>query len=91
MSQEFLYYEGAVGNNEVFENRSSGAYIFRPTNSSAVSVTDTAKIQIFNGEIVAEIHQVFNEWTSQIIRIFNKENFVEFDWIVGPLPRTLVD
>lgn len=25
-----MYYEAAVGNNMVFENRSSGAYIFRP-------------------------------------------------------------
>lgn len=35
--QSFHYYEGMEGNNEVFENRSSGAYIFRPKQVSAVN------------------------------------------------------
>lgn len=91
ISQEFLFYEGAVGNNEVFENRSSGAYIFRPNGTNAYPVTDKAKFTIYTGYLLCEIHQTFNEWTSQIIRIYSKENYVEFDWVVGPLPRSLED
>ena len=29
LQQQFAYYEGAVGDNERFEDRASGAYIFR--------------------------------------------------------------
>ncbi len=36
LTQTFFYYEGAVGNNREFENRSSGAYIFRPNSSEQI-------------------------------------------------------
>lgn len=57
LNQEFYYYEGAVGNNEIFVNRSSGAYIFRP-NSTAKVIREKLIIQAFRGPVVDEIHQV---------------------------------
>lgn len=36
LTQTIFYYEGAVGNNKVFENRSSGAYIFRPNSTDKI-------------------------------------------------------
>lgn len=86
LEQNFFYYRGTVGNNARVENRSSGAYIFRPNGTDIYKVTQKPSYQIFKGDLVSEVHQTFNDWVSQIIKIYNGENFVEFDWIVGPIP-----
>lgn len=36
LTQSFFYYEGAVGNNKEYLNRSSGAYIFRPNSTERI-------------------------------------------------------
>lgn len=36
LTQTFFYYEGAVGDNKEFVNRSSGAYIFRPNSTDRI-------------------------------------------------------
>ncbi|XP_055546042.1 lysosomal alpha-mannosidase-like [Wyeomyia smithii] len=85
LQQDFLFYEGAYGNNEVFENRSSGAYIFRP-NGTESHVGRSVLLTVVRGELVQEVHQVFNEWISQVIRVYKGEQHVEFEWLVGPIP-----
>ncbi|XP_055848477.1 lysosomal alpha-mannosidase isoform X1 [Episyrphus balteatus] len=85
ISQEFLYYEGASGNNFEYRNRSSGAYIFRPNNTVRV-VTESPEVKVFRGPLVEEVHQVFNEWITQVVRVYPKENWAEFEWLVGPIP-----
>ncbi|RZC32509.1 lysosomal alpha-mannosidase, partial [Asbolus verrucosus] len=88
IGQEFLYYEGFVGNNEVPINRSSGAYIFRPIpNKDPVLVANKTQYKVYRGELVMEVQQIFNEWVSQTIRIYSEENYIEFDWVVGPIPN----
>lgn len=49
--QSFHYYEGAEGNNKVFINRSSGAYIFRPKNASVNNFVYSGTYQIHKGII----------------------------------------
>ncbi|XP_001866193.2 lysosomal alpha-mannosidase [Culex quinquefasciatus] len=85
LQQDFMFYEGAYGNNEVFENRSSGAYIFRP-NGTERHAAKSVKLSVIKGDHVQEVHQVFNEWISQVIRVFADEQHVEFEWLVGPIP-----
>ncbi|CAH1141510.1 unnamed protein product [Phyllotreta striolata] len=85
LKQEFYYYKGAVGNNSKFIDRSSGAYIFRPE-GDAIKVSDKADLKIYKGSLVSEIHQKFNDWISQVIKVYGGENYIEFDWIVGPIP-----
>lgn len=86
MTQEFLYYKGTIGDNRAAENRSSGAYIFRPNGTEAYKLGKTVQIKLYQGDLVTELHQVFSDWVSQIIRVYNNENYVEFNWIVGPIP-----
>lgn len=87
VSQNFVMYTGAIGNNEIFENRSSGAYIFRPDPKSKEKlIAKEAKVEVIRGEQVDEVHQTFNEWLSQVVRVYKTENFVEFEWLVGPIP-----
>lgn len=86
--QELMYYIGAQGNNMVFQNRSSGAYIFRPDPKNPVAKRFTENLnetKIYKGKLVDEAHQIFNDWNKQIIRVYKKENHIEFDWLVGPI------
>lgn len=87
LSQNFVFYKGAVGNNLNYDNRSSGAYIFRPDPKTKEQlITKEATIEVFRGDQVDEVHQTFNEWISQVVRVYKTENFVEFEWLVGPIP-----
>lgn len=65
----------------------SGAYIFRPETNEVHLITDDNSnknyVEYFSGEEMIEIHQVFNAWTSQIIRIRRDMPTVEFEWTVG--------
>ncbi|XP_037910288.1 lysosomal alpha-mannosidase isoform X2 [Hermetia illucens] len=85
VSQKFFYYDAAIGNNMAFVNRSSGAYIFRPNNTIHL-IAEKASIHIFRGPAVDEIHQIFNDWISQVIRVYKNENHIEFEWMIGPIP-----
>ncbi|XP_058821189.1 lysosomal alpha-mannosidase-like isoform X1 [Topomyia yanbarensis] len=85
LQQDFLFYEGAYGNNEVFENRSSGAYILRP-NGTVTNIGASPQIRVVLGDHVQEVHQIFNQWVSQVIRVYKHEKHVEFEWMVGPIP-----
>lgn len=61
--QNFYLYEGFIGNNLEFKNRSSGAYIFRPKTTNALNIVDQAKVNVIRGDLVDEVHQVyFNEF-----------------------------
>lgn len=42
------------------------------------------------GPIVQEIHQECNEWVSQVIRKYNGDDHIEFEWLVGPIPNELI-
>lgn len=90
LKQEFLYYLGAVGNNEEYKNRSSGAYIFRPSDNKAKPLNSKVEVKVVEGELVIEAEQKFNDWASQIIRLYKEENFVEFQWLIGPIPDKYV-
>ena len=41
---------------------------------------------IFLGVLVQEIHQSFNDWAGQTIRLYKDQDHIELDWIVGPIP-----
>lgn len=83
ISQNFLYYKGLANDNE----QASGAYIFRPIDNEALVVSETVQATTVSGNLVDEIRQVVNDWVTQIIRIYKGEsdNYVEFDWLVGPI------
>lgn len=39
-----------------------------------------------SGPLVAEIHQVWTPWVSQVIRVYKEELTLEMEWLVGPIP-----
>ncbi|KAI4470603.1 alpha-mannosidase [Holotrichia oblita] len=87
ISQNFMFYNGANGTNKEETFRASGAYIFRPatTTPKALSLANSVTYTAYITDIVEEVHQVFNNWIRQIIRVYKNENYIEFDWLVGPI------
>ena len=86
VTQDFAYYRGAVGNNSGAENRASGAYIFRPDSQQPTSLGAPVSSHLVRGPLVQEVHQKFNDWTSQVVRLYKGQARLEMEWMVGPLP-----
>lgn len=86
LRQGFYAYKTFMGYNYQPGSRSSGAYIFRPNSSEVTKLFKNATIQVIRGELVDEVHQIFNEWISQVVRIYKNESYAEFQWLVGPVP-----
>lgn len=48
---------------------------------------EPSHIHFFLGPLLSEVHQVFSDWSSQIIRhYYDEPEVVEFEWLVGPIP-----
>lgn len=52
------------------------------------TLTDAVTYKIVRGALVEEIHQVFKPWVHQVIRLYKEYDYIEFDWIIGPIPAT---
>ncbi|KAL0047195.1 hypothetical protein WJX82_009185 [Trebouxia sp. C0006] len=61
----------------------SGAYIFRPDGEMP---PDVHHMRVVRGPVVTEVHQVFSDYTSAVIRVWDKALHVEVEWTVGPIP-----
>lgn len=53
-------------------------------NNKCTAITLTPNT--FLGPIVNEVHQTFSNWASQVIRQYADEDYVEVEWLVGPIP-----
>ncbi|XP_060838044.1 lysosomal alpha-mannosidase-like isoform X2 [Rhopalosiphum padi] len=84
--QEFLYYKSMSGDNQRDSHRASGAYIFRPDGAPIPLCDNQKKPRRVSGPVVQEIHKECNEWVSQVIRKYNGNDNIEFEWLVGPIP-----
>lgn len=81
--QSFWYYQATGAYNG---EKPSGAYAFNPAHKNPYIVNTKASYKIFRGSLVDEVHQVFADWCTQVIRLHKNYNYVEFDWIIGPIP-----
>ncbi|KAH8334493.1 hypothetical protein KR059_010681 [Drosophila kikkawai] len=71
----------------IYRTYDSGAYVFRQYNQGDFEIQeDGVQFTVYDGALVKEIHQTYNEFISQVIRINEEENHVEFEWLVGPIP-----
>ena len=84
IKQMFCYYNSYQGNNSEGQFQPSGAYIFRP-DSDTPTCLDVKHFSVYNGEQFDEIHQVYNEWISQTVRLYKGAKNAEFNWQVGPI------
>lgn len=75
---------------QVFAAYSSdqGHFLFAPRNPVAEEFRGNATCRLVTSTIVQEVHQWFNPWLSQVIRLYMNYDHIEFDWIVGPIPTS---
>ena len=64
----------------------SGAYAFNPASKEPRTHVRTTSFKVVKGPLVEEVHQVFSPWISQVVRIYQHVDYLEFDWVVGPIP-----
>jgi lysosomal alpha-mannosidase len=86
VGQEFEYYKGMNGDNKKSESRASGAYVFRPDGQTPTLVAKIVESNLVETEVAKEVHQKLNSYITQVIRVYPNEDFVEFDYVVGPIP-----
>ncbi|KAK7602000.1 hypothetical protein V9T40_009441 [Parthenolecanium corni] len=86
LHQNFYYYNATKGYNYNAESRASGAYIFRPTSTEPQAAASSATITQYQGNNVFEVHQKFNDWISQVVRLYKNVSDIEFEWVVGEIP-----
>ncbi|XP_039498257.1 lysosomal alpha-mannosidase [Drosophila santomea] len=77
--------EKVVQNFGVYKSNTSCAYTFRQSGDIQVFENDF-EFTVYEGSLVKEVHQHVNDWISQVIRIYEGVNRVEFEWLVGPIP-----
>lgn len=86
LSNHFRFYNG---NNDQ-KVRPSGAYVFRPLTQETFSAAKLVESSVFTKEsangVLHEVHQKFDSFVEQVIRISPDTDSVEFEYIVGPIP-----
>ncbi|ONM26652.1 putative alpha-mannosidase [Zea mays] len=82
--QKYKYYIGQDGNGS--DPQASGAYIFRPNGTVPISTDGQVSLTVLRGPILDEVHQQINSWIFQITRLYKEKDFLETEFIVGPIP-----
>ena len=54
--------------------------------SSLLFINKTCAASYNAGDLVEEIHQTVNDYVGQIIRLYKGQDYIEFDWVIGPVP-----
>lgn len=83
LTQNFWFYQGE---DRFRGEKPSGAYAFNPSHHIPHQVSNTASYRIIRGNLVDEVHQTFKPWITQVIRLYKDYDYIEFDWIIGPIP-----
>ncbi|XP_063392346.1 lysosomal alpha-mannosidase-like [Cydia fagiglandana] len=79
ITQNLYYYAQTRGSLQ------SGAYSFRP-DQRPTPIAEKAAYHTVRGALVKEIHQRFSNWASQTLRLYRGEEYLEIDWVIGPVP-----
>ncbi|XP_078576535.1 lysosomal alpha-mannosidase-like [Branchiostoma floridae x Branchiostoma japonicum] len=87
VQQAFYWYNSSTGNNQDSTQR-SGAYIFRPNGTEPFPIHTKGSVitKVVTGTLVQEVHQVFSDWVTQVIRLYAGQRHAELEWTVGPIP-----
>uniref|UniRef100_A0A0D3HMG1 Alpha-mannosidase n=1 Tax=Oryza barthii TaxID=65489 RepID=A0A0D3HMG1_9ORYZ len=83
-TQKYKYYIGQDGNGS--DPQASGAYIFRPNCTVPIKTDGQVPLTVLRGSILDEVHQQINPWIYQINRVYKGKDYVETEFIVGPIP-----
>ncbi|XP_064486675.1 lysosomal alpha-mannosidase-like isoform X2 [Ornithodoros turicata] len=62
----------------------AGHYVFSAV-KPPVERSSRVTYKVIKGPVVQEIHQIYNEAISQVIRLYKGMDTIEFQWTVGPI------
>ena len=84
-NQSFWWYQSYQG-----AGQKSGAYVFRPSNSSSIDVAiplgDNVVTTVTTNNVTSEARQLFTPWLTQVVRLVQNQRHIEFEWTVGHIP-----
>ncbi|THG02797.1 hypothetical protein TEA_017027 [Camellia sinensis var. sinensis] len=83
VQQSYFWYDSSSG--DVTDPQSSGAYIFRPNGSHPNVVTRSVPLKVVHGPLVDEVHQQFNSWIYQVVRLYKDKEHAEVEYTIGPI------
>ncbi|GFY87906.1 glycosyl hydrolase family 38 protein [Actinidia rufa] len=83
VQQSYLWYGSSGGDTDP---QASGAYIFRPNGSPPTVISRSVPLKVMRGTIVDEVHQQFNSWVYQVIRLYKDKEHAEVEYTIGPIP-----
>lgn len=69
-------------------SKPSGAYRFSPIDNEVKVAANKTTYKVFRGTEADEVHQVFTNWITQVVRIYKGLNSIELSWKIGPIPIT---
>ncbi|CAL5366183.1 unnamed protein product [Camellia sinensis] len=83
VQQSYLWYGSSSGDTDP---QCSGAYIFRPNGSPPTVVSRAVPLKVVRGTLVDEVHQQFDSWIYQVIRLYKDKEHAEVEFTIGPIP-----
>ncbi|KAI8018711.1 hypothetical protein LOK49_LG04G01267 [Camellia lanceoleosa] len=83
VQQSYLWYDSSSG--DVTDPQSSGAYIFRPNGSRPNVITRSVALKVVHGPLADEVHQQFNSWIYQVVRLYKDKEHAEVEYTIGPI------
>ncbi|KAE9467642.1 hypothetical protein C3L33_00450, partial [Rhododendron williamsianum] len=84
VQQSYLWYGSSTGDTD---DQSSGAYIFRPNGAPPTLVSRSVPIKVVHGSLVDEVHQQFDSWIYQVIRLYKIKSMLKLNSQFGIIER----
>lgn len=92
LKSQYLHCAPTFENDCDVSTQNGGAYIFRPTSDQTfVDIPpqpNPSTIVVHKTDLVTEVHAEFGEpaWIKQITRLIDGKDYVEVEYVVGPVP-----
>ena len=70
-----------------YKSNHDNAYSFCAEGNVSDIDTKAVKLEsVYSNGLVHEVKQQWNDWISQTIRVYEDQEYIELDWVVGPIP-----
>ncbi|XP_075724571.1 lysosomal alpha-mannosidase isoform X4 [Rhipicephalus microplus] len=78
----FLSYHAYQGSSR----KASDSRVLNPVNDDPFDLGNNVTFRITRGLEVQELHQRYAPWLDLVVRLFENEDTIEFEWSLGPVP-----
>ncbi|KAH7950422.1 hypothetical protein HPB49_023838 [Dermacentor silvarum] len=78
----FLSYHAYQGSSR----KASDSRVLNPVNDDPFELGNNITYHITRGPEVQELHQRYTPWLGLVVRLFENEEVIEFEWTLGPVP-----